>query len=228
MCGPFVAVYSGFGSSGRARALVHLAYHLGRLLTYATLGALAGLIGRAVDLAGSAAGVARISALIAGALMMIWGLGAMLATQGVKVLPLGAPRAVKQWLAGALSRLNGRPPVVRALVVGLVTTLLPCGWLYAFAVTAAGTGHILSAMGVMAAFWLGSVPLLLGAGVGFAALSSRVRKHGPLFSSALLMAVGVATIVLRVNVPAFAIETVRASVGPLPKAQPVNCPFHRE
>jgi sulfite exporter TauE/SafE len=32
-------------------------------------------------------------------------------------------------------------PEVRAAILGLGSALLPCGWLYAFVVTAAGTGR---------------------------------------------------------------------------------------
>ena len=52
-----------------------------------------------------------------------------------------------------------RPPVARALLLGLFSTLLPCGWLYAFAVLAAGTGGPWTGMLVMAAFWAGTVPV---------------------------------------------------------------------
>ena len=68
MCGPFVALYSGLETSPRARWTRHAAYHLGRLITYVALGAVAGALGSAVDLAGSAAGIARMSALVSGRL----------------------------------------------------------------------------------------------------------------------------------------------------------------
>jgi sulfite exporter TauE/SafE len=218
MCGPFVAVYSGLEAQ-RARFASHAAYHLGRLITYVVLGAVAGVVGRAVDLAGSAAGVARISAVLAGFLMMLFGLAALLEMQGVRLLPglgLSAPRRA---LASVLARLDAKPRLLRALVVGLSTTLLPCGWLYAFAVTAAGTGSLLGGMAVMGAFWLGSVPLLFTAGVGFGALSAKLRRHVPTLTAVLLIAIGLATVVTRINVPSFAVQTMIA-----PEEAP--CPYH--
>ena len=67
MCGGFVAFYSGTepGRRGR-RYLAHLTYNGGRLTSYLILGALAGLLGAAVDLAGSMAGVQRFAAIAAG------------------------------------------------------------------------------------------------------------------------------------------------------------------
>jgi sulfite exporter TauE/SafE len=108
---------------------------------------------------------------------------------------------------------------VRALVVGLLTTLLPCGWLYAYAVTAAGTASPLAGMAVMGAFWLGSVPLLLAAGVSLGAFSAKLRRHVPVLSAVLLIALGLGTIVARINVPSLAVRTVIE-----PNDAP--CPFH--
>lgn len=70
-------------------------------------------------------------------------------------------------MGGALRRLMDRPPVVRAAATGLFTTLLPCGWLYAFVVTAAGTGSgtPLHGAALMAVFWLGTLPMMLTVGV---------------------------------------------------------------
>jgi hypothetical protein len=228
MCGPFVAVYSGLDVGGRARSRLasHGAYHLGRLLTYGGLGAVAGAVGSAVDLAGSAAGVARVSAIAAGFVMMLWGLASLLETQGVRLLPAAAPAALRRALVRVLARLADKPRPLRALIVGLSTTLLPCGWLYAFAVTAAGTGSVLGGVAVMGAFWLGSVPLLFAAGVGLGALSSRLRQHVPVLIAVLLIAVGLATISMRINPPSLAARTVLEPERALEPLGNAPCPFH--
>ena len=67
---------------------------------------------------------------------------------------------------------RGRPRT-RALVIGLLTGLLPCGWLYAFVVTAAGTGSRSRGAALMAVFWLGTLPVMAGPGRG------RRRARGP-------------------------------------------------
>ena len=126
MCGGFVAI-AGDGVSGRARVLTQLTYNAGRLASYLTLGAIAGAVGRAVDLAGSAAGVGRFAAVLSGSIMILWGLGALLETQGVRILRGRAP--LPKRLTRALASLRSRPPMWRALALGLATTLLPCGWL---------------------------------------------------------------------------------------------------
>ncbi len=61
-------------------------------------------------------------------------------TRGVRVPRLEGRAPWRNPLGGLLARARGRPPVVRAATVGLLTTLLPCGWLYTFVFAAAGTG----------------------------------------------------------------------------------------
>jgi len=226
MCGGFVAIV-GEGASGRARWLSQLSYNAGRLVSYTILGATAGFLGHALDLAGSAAGIGRVAALISGSIMILWGMGALLETQGVRVfrgrwtLP---PRVTR-----GLASLRRLPATWRGLVLGLATTLLPCGWLYAFAVTAAGTASPTQGALLMAAFWTGNLPVLLGLGVALGALVGRVRRHVPLVSAAVIFCVGLFTVTTRANLPAFAAAAVGhcqlSRTGELPS--PGDCPCHR-
>jgi hypothetical protein len=226
MCGGFVAM-AGDGLVGRARAFAQLSYNLGRLISYLALGALAGALGHAVDLAGSAAGVGRLAEVVSGCVMMFWGLGALLETQGVRVLRgrLIMPRR----LTRALASLRNCPPLSRSFALGLATTLIPCGWLYAFAVTAAGTGSATQGALVMAAFWFGNAPLLLGLGVLLGAALGRIRRHVPVLSAAVIFGVGLFTVSARANLPAFA-ECSLARATRSPGAVPVagDCPCHRK
>ena len=214
MCGGFTAFYAGADAgSGRRRAFAHAAYNSGRLVTYLTLGAAAGALGRAVDLAGSAAGIGRIAGALAGALMLVWSLSLLLEHAGVSFLRLRLPRRLESGIGGMLTRLRAKPPLVRAALLGLSSTLLPCGWLYAFAVTAAGTGSVLGGMTVMAAFWLGTLPLLVGLGIGVQHLSARLRRHLPVLTACALFAVGLAGVMNRVNLPALAASSVRGALA---------------
>jgi hypothetical protein len=228
MCGGFVAV-AGDGVVGRARILTQLSYNLGRLLSYLALGGVAGAVGRAIDLAGSAAGIGRFAAMLSGSIMILWGLGALLETQGVRVLR--GRVAIPTRLTLALASLRKQPPLWRALLLGLATTLLPCGWLYAFAVTAAGTGSPAHGALVMAAFWAGNVPMLLGLGVVLGAAVGRIRRHVPVLSAAVIFGVGLFTITARANFPAFALASVvggEASCASTALPMAGACPCHRK
>jgi len=227
MCGGFVAI-AGEGVGGKARFLAQLSYNAGRLVSYAVLGAVAGSLGQALDLAGNAAGIGRVAALVSGSLMILWGMGALLETQGVRVFRgrWTLPKRVTEGLA-ALRRL---PASWRGFVLGLATTLLPCGWLYAFAVTAAGTASPLHGALLMAAFWTGNLPVLLGLGVALSAVVGRVRRHIPIFSAAVIFCVGLFTVTARANLPAFAAEAIShrhlSRAAPVPTAG--DCPCHKK
>jgi sulfite exporter TauE/SafE len=198
MCGGFVAFYSGAdGSGGLRRLLSHGAYSGGRLVAYSILGLGAGAIGAALDLAGSLAGVQRIAAVVAGVVMIVWGVLALLQIGGVKVFRHGSGSAVSRWLGRGIRLVGNRPPLVRAATVGLLSGVLPCGWLWAFVVTAAGTGSALGGVAVMAAFWAGTVPVLLALGLGAQVISVPLRRHIPAVTAVILVALGLYAIIGR-------------------------------
>ncbi len=52
----------------------------------------------------------------------------------------------------------------------------------------------------MAAFWLGSVPVLHGVAVGVGLVGPRLRRHLPALGAALVVAVGLFTVLVRAPV----------------------------
>ena len=203
MCGAFVCFYASAGaaspSSWRTDAAAHAAYNLGRLVSYSSLGLAAGALGHVLDTAGSLAGVQRSAAIAAGMLMVAWGGHAVLAAQGVRVRSLEVPDAWRRAMGSVLLRVRGQSPVVRAATTGLVTTLLPCGWLYAFVVTAAAAGSATGGAQVMLVFWLGTLPVMLSVGLGARHLMGRFGARMPLVSGAAIMVLGVLAIVGRMG-----------------------------
>jgi sulfite exporter TauE/SafE len=108
-----------------------------------------------------------------------------------------------RWLVSTAQRMAmALRPVPRALSIGLLTALLPCGWLYLFAVVAAGTASPWRGAAVMAAFWLGSVPILVALGIGVQALAGTLGRRLPLVSAVVILLLGVSTLVLRMQTPA--------------------------
>lgn len=217
MCGPFVAFYG-----GRERnPWTHVAYNGGRLFTYVTLGAIAGAVGAAVDLAGRAADVQRVAALLASALILAWGGIALLRALGVSLPLFGAGGTAPG--GQRLVKLRRRPPIVRAGSLGLLTAALPCGWLYAFVVAAAGTGSAPAGAALMFAFWLGTVPMLLGLGMTARRLARALGSRLPVVTAALLIAVGIAGIASRA--PMFGM-TSHAAHAAAPGEVPTEPPCH--
>lgn len=219
MCGGFVAFYSGAdGSGGSRRLLSHAAYSGGRLVAYLTLGLAAGTIGAALDLAGSLAGFQRIAAVVAGVVMIVWGILALLQIGGVKVFRHGSGSRLSGWLRRGISLVGHRPPVIRAGVVGLLSGVLPCGWLWAFLVTAAGTGSAWRGAAVMASFWAGTVPVLLALGLGAQLLGVPLRRHIPAVTALILVALGLYAVIGRPTTVVAAVQRHQHAAAEVPSA----------
>jgi sulfite exporter TauE/SafE len=203
MCGGFVCFYAGGTgeSAGRTSWTSHAAYNTGRLTTYVTLGAVAGAIGASIDRAGLLVGISRLAAIVAGALMVLWGTTTVLALRGIR-LPAILPSAQSRFVApvaGVVRALRDQPPSIRALGTGIVTTLIPCGWLYTFLATAAGTASAASGMLVMLTFWLGTVPAMVALGVGVQRALGPLRRRLPALSAAAVVVLGLLSLTGRLQ-----------------------------
>lgn len=176
MCGPIIAV--SFGSLGRRASGGHLvlgqvAYHGGRAVTYVAVGTILGGIGTAIT-------SLFATRLVGGGIQVAVGLA--IVVLGVTELlgrGLVAPRAA----TGGLSRIMGRAlsggGVGGLLLLGLLTGLLPCGVLYAAFARAVAAGTAWEGGALLAAFWLGTVPLLAAMGFASGGLLRRIGRFAP-------------------------------------------------
>jgi sulfite exporter TauE/SafE len=173
MCGPLVGSFAlAAGPLGTRRAIAgQLAYHAGRITTYAAVGGVMGLTGSFVNVAGRLAGVQQAVALAAGALMVLLGLGAAGVSTALKRLEARASGKVVALVRGLLQ--GGGPG--RLYPTGLALGLLPCGLSWTVFLGAAGTGSLPEGLLVALAFGLGTVPALLAIGVAGSAIGARAR-----------------------------------------------------
>jgi uncharacterized protein len=144
----------------RTKPLLQVAYHAGRLTTYAALGAITGALAAAV------AAIAPVqSILYALAQVMLVALGLYLL--GVTRYLRGFESLGARWwrrvrpVAGRL--LPVRTPA-RGYVAGLLWGMLPCGLVYAILATAMMSGSALEGAASMLAFGLGTLPALFAFG----------------------------------------------------------------
>jgi uncharacterized protein len=196
MCGPLALWASGAGEGNARLAVNSSLYHFGRMLTYALVGLLAGLAGQVTDFGGEVLGVQLAAARIVGLIMVVMGALQVMKWWALRrgsqrlglvgwLLPkpnngaVARQSLVSKWLVSLRPRVFSLSPPTRAWVTGLLTALLPCGWLYLFALFAAGTGNWLSGSVVMLAFWLGSVPALVGVVLSTKLLAGRLRQFVP-------------------------------------------------
>jgi sulfite exporter TauE/SafE len=209
MCGGLVTFYASTeatlghsrSSQSPSRTLwaAHAAYHLTRLAAYVVLGASAGQLGAALDKIGTQLGLAGLGASFASLTIVLWALPLLLGRKGRERLlrvgrsPAKSRRwaaAVERWVVALARAARAKPPLWRASVLGLSSALLPCGWLYAFVVLAAGAGSAWGGGLLLAAFWLGTVPALLGLGLGVERLSRPLRAYLPRLGALLVLLVG--------------------------------------
>lgn len=202
MCGAFAAFAVTGGERPAHPVALTAAYNGGRLITYTALGAASGFIGSAIDLGTSAVGLQRGAAILAGALMLGFAAIGLARHFGARLPRAYVPPLLHRAAAAGHRLAFNRPPVQRAVAIGLLTTLLPCGWLYAFVITAAGTGSPLLGAATMASFWLGTLPIMAALGAGVRTLAGPLRAKLPVATSFLLAIVGIWTIAGRLNVPA--------------------------
>jgi sulfite exporter TauE/SafE len=231
MCGGLIAVASDGAKGARERATVQVGYQLARLGSYVTLGVVAGSLGHALDLAGQAAGLGEAAAVLAGVTMSLWGLAALLDAVGVS-LRLPRLRLLPGFAVAWLGRARQRSPLTRAVLLGGTSALLPCGFLYAFALAGAATGSAVGGALVMAALWLGNLPALVGFGFVLASVLSGARRHIPILSAATVLMLGLFTLHSRVNLPAFAMTAITDHQAERPAAvqapMAADCPCHRK
>lgn len=203
MCGPFLAfaAASDEHAGGRGRAGALTAYHGGRLAAYLVVGVAAGTLGAGVERLGALAGIGRGAAVVAGVLMVAWGLNTIMALRGWRLGSSHGPVFLQRALAGVVRRVGGLPGVARAGLTGLATALLPCGWLYAFAAAAGGTASPLRAALVMALFWTGTLPVMVTLGAGLRRVAGPLRSRLPLVTASAVVIIGLLSITGRLRPP---------------------------
>lgn len=157
MCSPFVMIVArrfGVPEGRHSAAGAQLWYTAGRVLTYAALGALAGALGGAVEVAGGLMGMQRAAAVVAGLALVTF---AIVSLTGWTA----ASPAHGAWFSRVSGLMKGRMPG-HPVVVGLFLGLLPCGLLYSAVAGAVARGGAVAGALALAAFGLGTAPALLG------------------------------------------------------------------
>lgn len=149
MCGP-LACSACARSGGKGSLAATCVYHGSRIVSYSLVGIFAGLAGRRLSDALTSGSTRWMTwVFVVFFLAVVVGLD--------KKIRLPMPKGVMAWL-GTTSA--GCGPQGRAGVLGFFTPLLPCAPLYLVVAAAALSGSAWAGGAIMAAFALGTVPLL--------------------------------------------------------------------
>ena len=156
MCGPIAMALPLTAREKSAVILQSLLYHLGRVTTYAMMGFFFGLLGWGVALIG----YQNILSIGMGVLLLITALFTLSIEKKLFSQPIITRffNRIKNKLAQLLS-IRGKSSAFR---IGLLNGLLPCGLVYIAIAGSVATGSHLLGAAYMAAFGLGTLPLMLG------------------------------------------------------------------
>jgi sulfite exporter TauE/SafE len=185
MCGP-LALALPLSRQERFRLMLEsLYYNLGRVITYTLLGAVFGLLGQGITLAGFQKGLA----LGLGIALLLAALFSFNLESSLLKLPF--LKTFYSWLRHKLASLLRKPGAKTLLTAGVLNGFLPCGLVYfalAGALSSSGVGE---GMLFMAAFGLGTMPLMLallwmGNIIG-APVKRRLRKVAPVLMIAFAL-----------------------------------------
>jgi len=155
MCGP-LALALPVPPDGRLTYITgRVLYNLGRTVTYMLLGAIAGVVGQKLFMAGAQQAVS----IVLGVLLLLFALAPSL----MRRMPGGS--GLIDRLTGPVRRAIGtllrRSSVTALFLLGIVNGLLPCGMVYVAVAAAMTTGTMLKGVMFMAGFGLGTVPVML-------------------------------------------------------------------
>lgn len=187
MCGTMVATYAIRDSSTSEKtfdAAPHLAYHTLRLVSYLLVGLVLGTIGHALNLSG----VRGAASLLAGAFMILMGLGMLNVHPVFRIFSLRMPKRLQQMMFKDRGEEANR--LVTPAVFGIMTGLMPCGPLQAMELYAAGTGSALRGAAVMLLFGITTVPMMLAFGAATQALGHTFRKRVMTVGAVVIMILG--------------------------------------
>ena len=171
MCGPLaLALPVPLGS--RAQFVAgRLLYNAGRVLTYALLGAIAGLVGKRLFMAGAQQTVS----IVLGVLLLV----AALAPAALKRLRVG--RTVIGRITNPVQRVIGsrlqHSSLLALFFLGLVNGILPCGLVYMALAAAITTGGVVQGVLFMTGFGVGTVPMMFVIALAGKQIQGGLRKR---------------------------------------------------
>lgn len=188
MCGPLTVAFS-LSQQQKAQKRwqqqlsFHLLLNLGRIVSYALVGAGIGALGSVLVASGQTAGIGSAlrqwMAILTGVMLIWFGL-VQIKPDFLPRLPVLHPLAQGNWhnrLSQAMVKLSMMSSSWTPVLLGMIWGLIPCGFLYAAQLKAAQTANFWMGAATMLAFGLGTMPTMLGVGVSASRLSADRRSQ---------------------------------------------------
>ncbi len=149
-----------------------LYYHGFRLLGYMTLGAIAGQIGAITFKDNFPPALELGLALLLFGFLIFSAISLILKNHMPEFRSKALSRLAQKGIRFGYSQKSG----IQASLVGFFSAILPCGWLYTYVAIAATSRSAGIGTLILVAFWLGTLPALLGGRVLIQAFAAKLGK----------------------------------------------------
>ena len=187
MCGPLTVAFSlskqQENPSWQQQLKFHTLLNLGRMLSYTLVGAGIGSLGSVLVEGGQLAGIGsdlrRWIAIIAGMMLIWFGLG-QIKPDFLPHIPLLHPILkgnLHSRLSAGMMKLSSQTHWWTPGLLGMTWGSMHCGFLYAAQIKAAATGNLWQGAATMLAFGIGTLPIMVGVGVSTALISKDRRSQ---------------------------------------------------
>lgn len=201
MCSPLTMAFSlshqtENGSDWRQQLWFNLLLNIGRVVSYAIVGAAIGGLGSVLIAGGQLAGLdsllRRGLAIFTGLLLIWFGL-ANINPRFLPTVPIIHPIQGKlhDRLQNVMLSLTRSTHWGTPALLGMIWGLIPCGFLYAAQIKAAETGNPWHGAATMLAFGIGTMPMMLSVGVSTSFLSRDRRSQLFRLGGWVTLAIGV-------------------------------------
>jgi len=181
MCGPLALNLPIHKLAGWSRYTAILAYNIGRVVTYAGLGVLFGMLGSGFRLWG----FQQVLSIAIGAFILLFLLSKSPLLSGIRWIS-----RIQGKINGLLARKLAGPKYTGSfLVIGLLNGLLPCGLVYLAMAAAIASADIAQGVVIMAGFGFGTIPMMAAMMVAGhkipVSIRANLRKAVPVFIGAM-------------------------------------------
>ena len=185
MCGPLTIALALSQEDSSSKIIpwqFHLLLNLGRIISYALVGAALGGLGSIVVASGQLAGIGsslrQFMAVFTGSLLIWFGI-TQIKPNWLPRLPFLHPIKgdIHNRLNSGMNQLSSQNRWWTPALLGLVWGLIPCGFLYTAQLKAVAAGNLWTGGLTMLCFGLGTAPVMLGVGISVSKVSADRRSQ---------------------------------------------------
>ena len=185
MCGPIAVAIPLQRHSWPLKVAGGLLYNIGRIITYAVMGGIFGLLGLGIALAG----FQQWASIGLGIVMIVSVLFPVVFREKINIDKLFTGYAGR--LIGRFRSLFKNGSMGSLLGIGLLNGLLPCGLVYIALAGAINTNDVLKGMAFMMMFGIGTAPALLALSLAGNVVSGRLRRKVSKIVPAFIVILGI-------------------------------------